>query len=154
MKKECIIYSPMKGKCVPLSMVPDQVFCEEQLGPGIAFIPSDGNVYAPVDGTISMMFPTGHALGLITKNGVEILLHIGLDTVELQGIPFKTNVKTGQKVNRGDLLIQVDLEYIRKSGKNSITPLVICNPNEHAILDVKKEQNIDVGEMVLSVMYE
>ena len=92
--------APMKGKCVSIKEVPDPTFAEEILGKGIAVIPQDGHVYAPADGKISTVFPTGHAVGITTADGAEILIHIGLDTVELKGEPFEQKVKEGQDVKR------------------------------------------------------
>ena len=97
--------APMKGKCVSIKEVPDPTFAEEILGKGIAVIPQDGHVYAPADGKISTVFPTGHAVGITTADGAEILIHIGLDTVELKGEPFEQKVKEGQDVKKGDLLV-------------------------------------------------
>lgn len=93
--------APMKGKCVSIKEVPDPTFAEEILGKGIAVIPQDGHVYAPADGKISTVFPTGHAVGITTADGAEILIHIGLDTVELKGEPFEQKVKEGQDVKKG-----------------------------------------------------
>ena len=92
--------APMKGKCVSIKEVPDPTFAEEILGKGIAVIPQDGHVYAPADGKISTVFPTGHAVGITTADGAEILIHIGLDTVELKGEPFEQKVKEGQDVKK------------------------------------------------------
>ena len=94
---------------------------------GIAVIPQDGHVYAPADGKISTVFPTGHAVGITTADGAEILIHIGLDTVELKGEPFEQKVKEGQDVKKGDLLVVADLDKIKASGRETITPMIICN---------------------------
>ena len=119
--------APMKGKCVSIKEVPDPTFAEEILGKGIAVIPQDGHVYAPADGKISTVFPTGHAVGITTADGAEILIHIGLDTVELKGEPFEQKVKEGQDVKKGDLLVVADLDKIKASGRETITPMIICN---------------------------
>ena len=120
-----VLGAPMKGKCVSIHEVPDPTFGEEILGKGIAIIPSDGRVYAPADGVISTVFPTGHALGM-TAGDVELLIHIGLDTVELNGEPFPIRVSAAKAVKKGDLLIEADLEKIRAAGKNILTPMVEC----------------------------
>ena len=100
-----VLGAPMKGKCVSIREVPDPTFGEEILGKGIAIIPSDGRVYAPADGVVSTVFPTGHAVGVTTPDGAELLIHIGLDTVELKGEPFTIKVSADQNVKKGDLLI-------------------------------------------------
>lgn len=141
----------MKGKCVPISEVPDPTFGEEILGKGIAVIPSEGKVYAPADGTISTVFPTGHALGMTTPDGAELLIHIGLDTVELKGEPFSIQVTDGQNVRKGDLLIVADLEKIKAAGKEIITPMVICNSDAYASVEGFTGKDVMPGDDVLKI---
>ena len=112
-KKENVIAAPVKGECIPISEVADPTFAEEILGKGMAIKPTEGKFYAPADGTISTLFPTGHAIGLTTSEGVELLIHVGIDTVEMKGDGFKSHIKEGQAVKKGDLLLTIDLEKIK-----------------------------------------
>lgn len=141
----------MKGKCVSIREVPDPTFGEEILGKGIAVIPVDGHVYAPADGTISTVFPTGHAVGITTPDGAELLIHIGLDTVELNGEPFEIKVESDQKVKKGDLLIVADLEKIKAAGKDIITPLVICNSDTYANVETFTGKDVEAGDAVVKL---
>ena len=129
--KNCL-YAPMAGQAVALSEVPDPAFSGGMLGDGIAVIPSSGEVLAPCDATVDMMFPTGHAVSLIADhNGAEILIHVGLDTVTLNGAPFQIVVESGQKVKKGDLLMTADLEAIKAAGLDPITPMLVCNSSDY-----------------------
>lgn len=113
--KDNIIYSPCKGKVVPITEVSDPTFSEKVLGDGFAVIPSEGKIYAPADGEISMVFDTLHAVTMTTSQGTELLIHIGLDTVTLKGEPFISHVSGGQQVKKGDLLLEADLEKIKSA---------------------------------------
>lgn len=115
------------GTVVELKDVPDGVFSEKMMGDGYALDLSEGTVYAPVSGEVTMVFPTGHAYGMTTEDGVEILIHIGLDTVELNGEGFKGQVPAGTKVKQGDVLTHVDLDFIRSKGKSLITPVIFTS---------------------------
>ena len=126
------IYAPIAGKAVAITEVPDPTFAEGMLGNGVAIIPTDGKVYAPCDATVDMMFATGHAVSLVAAGGAEILIHVGLETVGLEGKPFTIHVKNGDTVKKGDLMIEVDLEAIKAAGLNTITPVVICNTDDYA----------------------
>ena len=142
--------APMKGKCVSIREVPDPTFGEEILGKGIAIIPSDGRVYAPADGVISTVFPTGHAVGM-TAAGAELLIHIGLETVELNGARVTIKVSADQTVKKGDLLIEADLEKIRAAGKNIITPMVICNSDAWSEIECFPGKEVDPGDEVMKL---
>lgn len=119
--------SPMTGKLVPLGQVPDQVFSQKLLGDGFAIEPADGKVYAPLSGTLSVVFPTKHAYGIQTKDGIELLLHLGIDTVELQGAGFRSVVRQGDKVKQGDLLCEMDLQAIQQAGKHTVCPILFTS---------------------------
>ena len=121
------LYAPIAGKAVAISEVPDPTFAEGMLGGGIAIEPVEGKVYAPCDATVDMMFTTGHAVSLVADFGAEILIHVGLETVSLEGKPFTAHVANGDKVKKGQLLIEVDLEAVKAAGLRTITPVVICN---------------------------
>lgn len=123
------IYSPIDGEAVDLSEVPDQVFSEKMMGDGIAIKPISGTVRAPFDGEVATDFPTKHALGLVNEGGLELLIHFGLDTVNLKGEGFDLKVATGDKIKKGDILMEVDLDYIRENAKSDITPIIITGPS-------------------------
>ncbi len=148
-KKEMIISSPVKGKVVALSEVPDETFSQEMLGKGIAIIPEEKQFYAPVSGEVSVVFPTGHAIGLISEEGTELLIHIGLDTVQLNGEGFHVTVKQGQKVKQGDLLVEVDLEKIQEKGYSVITPVLVTNPDQYQTIESLKSGSCDSKEDLL-----
>ncbi len=148
-KKEMIISSPVKGKVVALSEVPDETFSQEMLGKGIAIIPEEKQFYAPVSGEVSVVFPTGHAIGLISEEATELLIHIGLDTVQLNGEGFHVAVKQGQKVKQGDLLVEVDLEKIQEKGYSVITPVLVTNPDQYQTIESLKSGSCDSKEDLL-----
>ncbi|MEC1449125.1 beta-glucoside-specific PTS transporter subunit IIABC [Bacillus haynesii] len=125
--------SPVIGQMISLSDVEDDIFSSKVMGEGIAIIPSKGELYAPIDGEISLLFETNHALGMKTANGVEVLFHIGIDTVQLEGKFFKPLVKVGDQVKAGDLLIQFELEKIKEAGYDPVTLAVITNTDQYGI---------------------
>lgn len=124
-KRELSLVVPLNGKVVPLKEVPDPVFSQEMMGKGCAIIPSDGNIYSPVNGVVRMIAPTKHAIGLESENGLEILIHFGLETVALKGEGFEVLVGEGQEVKQGDLLIQANYMFMKENNINMITPVVI-----------------------------
>lgn len=126
-KKRTQLFAPMAGRTVPLAEVSDPAFSGEMLGKGIAILPEDGRVVAPCDGTVETVFPTGHALVLVTPWGGEILIHVGLDTVTLAGRGFLPQVVPGERVRRGQLLLEADLETIQAVGLDPVTPVLLCN---------------------------
>ncbi|EOA3407694.1 beta-glucoside-specific PTS transporter subunit IIABC [Enterococcus hirae] len=135
--------SPLSGKVLPLSDVPDKVFSSGAMGKGLAIDPEKGELIAPADGEITTIFPTGHAVGLTTKDGIEILMHIGMDTVELEGQGFENFVKQGDQVKAGDLLVRFDIEAIKAAGYSVITPIVITNTEHFAdVLELNQEELI------------
>lgn len=140
--KEEQIFSPLQGEVVSLSKVPDQVFSTGAMGSGVAIIPSDGKLFAPADGEITVAFPTGHAIGMITNQGAEILMHIGIDTVELDGMYYDLHTKVGDKVKKGDLLVTFDLNEIISKGYNPITPILITNSNQYKKIDLDESQEV------------
>ena len=129
-KKLDEIGAPVAGEAVASSEVNDPTFGEEMLGKGMAIRPSAGRVVAPCDATVDMMFETGHAVSLVADFGAEILIHVGLETVGLEGKPFTVHVANGDKVKKGQLLIEADLEAIKEAGLPIITPVVVCNPDD------------------------
>lgn len=124
------LLAPVNGKVVSLDEVDDPVFSQRMMGDGVAVEPSDGKVYSPVSGEIAQIFPTNHAVGIKTKSGIEVLVHIGLETVSMEGEGFEGHVKQGDKVNAGDHLITFDTELVKEKAKSTITPVIITNFDE------------------------
>lgn len=127
---------PVKGNVIPVSSVKDQVFASEMMGPGIGILPLDGCVYAPFDAVAEVVFPTGHAIGFRTEMGLEALLHIGIDTVKLEGKGFTTHIKQGDAVKRGQLLAEFDLDFIRREGYDPTVILIITDMGSYGGLDM------------------
>ena len=148
-----MILAPLTGKAVPLSEVPDPVFSEKVLGGGVAIIPADGKIVSPVDGEISTVAETGHAYGFTSENGQEVLVHVGLETVSLNGECFKVYGKAGDKVKAGDLVAEVDLEYLKEKEINPITPVLICSDTEGKELQYI-EGDVKAGESEVLVLAE
>ena len=148
-----MILAPLTGKAVPLSEVPDPVFSEKVLGDGVAIIPADGKIVSPVDGEISTVAETSHAYGFTSENGQEVLVHVGLETVSLNGECFKVYGKAGDKVKAGDLVAEVDLEYLKEKDINPITPVLICSDTEGKELQYI-EGDVKAGESEVLVLAE
>ena len=146
------IYSPIKGKIVKLENVLDEAFSSGAVGKGIAIEPSeDGKVFAPFDGVIETAFPTKHAIGLTSDKGVEILIHIGMDTVKLDGKYFTSHIEEGQKIKKGDLLMEFETEKIREAGYSAITPIVITNFENYGNIEETSADYINVGDILLNI---
>ena len=141
----------MAGKAIALTDVADPVFASEAMGKGMAIEPTEGKVYAPVDGTITVLAETGHAVGLLSDDGAEILLHIGIDTVELKGEPFTAHVKQMQEVKKGDLLMDVDLAAVKAAGKATTTMVIITNTDDYASVDAHVGADVAPGDAVIDV---
>ena len=142
------VLAPLTGKAISLSEVPDPVFAEKVIGDGIAMIPEDGKIVSPVDGEISSIAETGHAYGFTADNGLEVLVHVGLETVSLKGECFKVYAKAGDKVKAGDLIAEVDLNLLKEKGLNSISPVLICSDLEEKEI-LYTEGNVKAGESVV-----
>lgn len=132
--KTLMIKSPLAGKVAPVIEAPDEIFAQKMMGDGIVIFPSENILVAPIDGEITMIFPTKHALGIKNSDGLEILIHIGLDTVKLEGKPFTLFVNEGQKVKQGDKLMEIDFKMIEEAGYSTATPLVITSKNKFEII--------------------
>ena len=145
------IGAPVKGKTVDLYSVKDPTFGEEILGKGVAILPEDGNIFAPADGEISMIFDTGHAVSLVADTGCEILVHVGLDTVKMKGDGFVRHVKNGDHVSKGQLLLEVDLEKVKAAGYDTITPIVICNTSDYEEVSGLIGKDVLPGEDIITV---
>ena len=148
-----VILAPLTGKAVPLSEVPDSVFSEKVLGDGVAIIPADGKIVSPVDGEISTVAETSHAYGFTSEDGQEVLVHVGLETVSLNGECFKVYGKAGDKVKAGDLVAEVDLEYLKEKEINPITPVLLCSDTEGKELQYT-EGDVKAGESEVLVLAE
>lgn len=140
-----------KGKAVSLTEVNDPTFNSGMLGQGVAIVPSEGKIYAPVDGEIAMVFETLHAVSMTADNGVEILVHVGLDTVELKGKGFEAHVKAGDKVKKGDLMLTVDLDAVQEAGYDIVTPILVCNTDEYAAVEGLAGKEVAPGEDVVKI---
>ena len=127
------ITAPVAGKVVALEDVPDPTFSQGILGPGIAIEPAEGRIVAPADGSIDVMFETGHAVSMTTADGAELLIHVGIDTVQLEGKHYKACCKAGQQVKKGDVLIEFDPEAIKAEGYQIVTPILVCNPDAFTV---------------------
>lgn len=142
------IASPAEGKAISLSEVADATFAQEILGKGAAIVPEKGVIYAPFDGKVDVMFETGHAVGLVGENGVELLVHIGIDTVNLEGKYFSPKKAAGDVVKKGGVLIEFDIEKIKEAGYDVTTPVIVSNTDQYAIVEktatgeVTKESNL------------
>lgn len=150
-KNENGLYAPVAGQAVPVTEVPDPTFAEGMLGNGIAILPSEGKVVAPCDATVDTMFETGHAVSLTAANGAEILIHVGLETVTLKGQHFTVHCKNGDKVKKGDLLIEFDVEAIKAAGFNTITPVLVCNSDDFGTFNTTVGKAVTNADLVIEL---
>lgn len=135
------VNQPIEGKIIPLSQVEDDAFSQEVLGKGIAIIPSEGKVYAPFDGTVITLFPTKHAIGIVSDNGCEVLIHIGMNTVQLNGKYFTSHVQQGDKVKKRQLLVEFDIDHILQEGYNLETPVIITNTKDYSNINTNTNKD-------------
>ena len=150
--KQEIIASPMIGQVVKLENVPDEVFATGAMGKGIAIDPADGTVVAPAAGEITLVFPTGHAIGMRTENGAEILIHVGMDTVSLAGKGFNTFVQVGDKVDAGQKLLEFDLATIRDANLPVISPVIVTNSTEFEDVLTTQDSRVNIGDYLLTTL--
>lgn len=150
-EEEITVYSPLKGTVIPLDQVEDEAFSSGVLGKGTAVIPEEGVLWAPADGTISAMFPTGHAIGMVTESGAEVLMHVGMDTVKLNGEGFKPLIKAGDQVRKGQPLLEFDMKLIQEAGYSLVTPVLVTNYMQYGEIRTLKTGAADRGEALLSV---
>ncbi|WP_208586892.1 PTS sugar transporter subunit IIA [Gracilibacillus suaedae] len=143
------LIAPLTGKLLPLEQVPDQVFSQKMMGDGIAIEPTGDQVVSPIDGEVVDVFKTKHAINLKTDGGAEILVHMGLETVELDGKGFDIQVENGQKVRKGDLLATFDIDAVAGEGYKTVTPIILLNGEDFALSNVASEQDVECGKDIL-----
>ena len=142
---DIVINSPLRGRVIPLDQVEDEAFSCGVMGMGAAVIPSEGRVHAPVDGVVTALFPTLHAIGITSDEGVEILIHIGMDTVKLNGDGFKAHAAQGDRVRKGQLLVEFDMEKIKQAGYSLTTPVIISNTPAYQAVTVLAQTGDGAG---------
>ncbi len=143
------IVSPLMGKAIALSDVPDETFAAGVLGEGAAVEPSDGKVIAPADGVVSSLFDTNHAIGLTLDGGAEVLIHVGINTVELNGEGFTAHVKEGDRITKGQTLITFDKAAIEAKGYNTVTPVIVSNVEDYGAIEKSEKENVDFGDILI-----
>ena len=148
---ELAVTAPVSGTVVPLDQVHDPTFAQGILGKGAAIEPAEGRVIAPADGTVDVMFETGHAVSMTTADGIEVLIHVGIDTVSLNGQHYKACCKAGDRVKKGDVLIEFDPEAIRAAGYETVTPVIICNTDRFSAVHAAQSGEVAAGETLLTL---
>ena len=141
-----LFVSPIKGEVKPLSEVPDAVFSGKMMGDGFAILPTDGKIVSPVNGKVVSLFPTKHAIGILSDSGREILIHVGIDTVKLEGKGFEALVSQDDRIEIGQTLLQVDLDYIKEHAPSIITPIIFTNLFDGEVIDINKTGHVDHQE--------
>lgn len=149
--KDIILYSHLNGTAIPLENVEDDVFSQKILGDGIAVEPNEGKLYSPCDCVVDSVFDTKHAINIVSDEGAEILLHIGIDTVKLDGKYFEAHVEDGQKVKKGELLISFDMDKIKEAGFKLTTPMIICNSDDYSAFDALTDGTVAAGDKLLKI---
>lgn len=149
--KKTTLCAHLSGDIIPLEDIEDEAFSQKVLGDGIAIEPTEGKLYSPCDGKVDMVFETKHAINLVSDDGCEILLHIGIDTVKLLGKHFKAHVSDGQRIRKGDLLITFNIKEIRRAGFKTVTPMIVCNSDEYEKFNTLLSGKVSVGDAVLEV---
>ena len=151
LNKKTTVSSPLNGKIVNLAQVQDDVFSKKIMGKGVAVMPLEGNVYAPFDGVVNTVFPTKHAVGLTSSDGVEVIIHVGLDTVELQGKYYEAFVSSGDQIKKGTKLLSFDIDAIKEAGYDVVTPVIVSNSMDFIDVIETQQDTIKAGEELLTV---
>lgn len=150
--KKVVISSPIKGETIKLEDIEDAAFATGVLGQGLAIKPTEGKVVSPVSGEITTLFPSLHAIGITSDEGVEILIHVGLDTVQLEGKGFKAHVKQGDKIVKGQELVTFDIDFIQESGYSIVTPVVVTNYNDYFEIAATESKSLELGDKAITVI--
>jgi glucose-specific phosphotransferase system IIA component len=145
------LFSPINGKMIPLAEVPDELFSQGMMGQGIAIDPAEGKVYSPCDGVIGTIFKTNHAVAIAADNGAEVLVHVGIDTVKMNGEGFKGHVKNGDRVQKGQLLLEFDLDLIKSKAKSHLTPVVITNSADLKEISISKMHTVNLNSAIINI---
>ncbi|WP_290061962.1 beta-glucoside-specific PTS transporter subunit IIABC [Paraclostridium bifermentans] len=148
-----IVVSPIKGEVLNLSDIEDAAFSSGVLGQGVAIIPSDGKVVAPVDGVVTTLFPSLHAIGIISDEGVEVLIHIGLNTVQLEGRGFEACIKQGDRITKGQMILKFDIDVIKEAGYSVVTPIVVTNSSQFLDVVQTESKNIELEDNLITVIF-
>ncbi|WP_027409334.1 PTS glucose transporter subunit IIA [Anoxybacteroides tepidamans] len=148
-QEEETIFAPLNGRVIPIEEVPNPTFSHKFLGDGIAIIPSDGKVVSPVDGRIINIFGSKHAIGILSDKGLEILIHVGLETVLLNGEGFTLHVKRGERVKKGDLLLSFNLRFIKRKAASIVTPIIITNSEMTSDMKLVSPKTCIAGQSAL-----
>lgn len=150
-KKTLTVGAPLAGEAVPVAQVNDPTFSEDILGRGMAIRPTGGRVVAPVDGVVTQMFETGHAVSLTSRDGVELLVHVGLDTIRLKGEHYTIRAHTGDEVKAGDVLMECDLTAIQAAGYDIITPIVVIDANQYASVEMETGRTVTELDEIIRI---
>lgn len=146
-----MLLAPVSGKAIPMSQVQDPTFSQEILGKGVAIVPCEGRITAPANGQITMVFDTLHAISMMTDSKAELIIHVGLDTVQLNGKYYKAYVKAGDKVKAGELLLEFDLDQIKAAGYDVTTPIIICNTPEFPNMKCRSGMDVKAQDRIIDL---
>lgn len=146
-----VVYSPIRGQVVSMEEVPDDTFAAKVLGDGMAVIPSEGKVYAPFDGKVEMLYDTKHAIAISSRDGIEVLIHVGINTVELSGRFYETYVSDGALIHKGDLLLRFDIAGIKEAGYSTVTPIVVTNSDDYDAVLLLGKGVVDNQDILMKI---
>ena len=150
-QSEIIIYSPITGQTADITAAPDEAFAQKMMGDGVVIMPKEPYVYAPTEGTVTFVFDTKHAIGFETDSGISLLIHVGIDTVKLNGVGFTVVVENGQRVKAGDLLMELDLVYLKEHATSVVTPVVCTELTENQHIRLLTQASVKAGDPLFAV---
>ncbi|MGG5373350.1 PTS sugar transporter subunit IIA [Enterococcus sp. AZ196] len=151
-KKEVAIEMPVKGELIPIEEVNDPIFSSKTMGEGFAVRPKNGEIFAPVSGKVISIFETKHAIGIETKNGVSLLIHMGIDSVELKGVPFTLFVSEGRKIKQGSKIAEMDLAYFKEAGKSDEVVFVLTEKDQYKNFSIDQYGDISMNEQIGTIV--